>query len=211
MEISNKGNSTENSNTSIEHLCQDSDSRLKIHKYIDIIIDYNKRINIIGHLNRTQIIHNLIEPSLMSLSLLNSTDRHIIDIGSGSGVVGITVKLVIKNVNLMLIEKNSKKIAFLNEVITKLDIDNVELLHDLLENIDRNRLQHVDQLLIRGIKLVKILETIREKVPRGTKIVYFGSEKDVEIPAITIHRQLPMPGNESREHPLYIYSLSADM
>jgi len=183
----------------------DTSTKQKLIQYIDIIIDYKNKLNLVGESDKESIIQNLLIPSIISTELVDR--KNLIDIGSGSGVLGIPIKLVINNVRLIICEKNLKKIAFINDVILKLNINNVEIIPENLKNIDKNRLQNVEQLLIRGIKLVNIYEMLLDKFPRGTSVVYFGSEEDTTTAPVQILKTIPMPGNENRKKPLFIYSL----
>ena len=178
-----------------------------ISKYIDIIIEYKDKIDLIGAKNRTDLIDNLIISSLISTQLIDRKKSHYIDIGTGSGILGIVLKLVNDSVKLSLCDKNSKKIAFLHEVIIKLNINYVTIFDNPLEKIQNNCLQDVDQLLIRGIKLVNIYGTLLEKFPRGTSLIYYGSQKEVDSVSVNVFNSLPMPGNESRQTPIHIFSL----
>lgn len=177
----------------------------KLMQYIDIIIDYKNRLNLVGEADKESIIQNLLITSIISTQLIDR--KTVIDIGSGSGVVGIPIKLIINSVKLIICEKNLKKIAFINDVILKLNINNVDIIPENLQNIDKNSLQNVEQLLIRGIKLVNIYEILLDKFPRGTSIIYFGSEEDTTKAPVQILKTIPMPGNENRGKPLFIYSL----
>lgn len=190
---------------SLDQFPIDLETKRKLYKYIDILSEYKNDINLIGEDNRTSIIEHLLIPSILSAQLIDK--YNLMDIGSGSGIVGIPLKIVNNSVKLILCEKNSKKIAFLNHVLIKLDIKDVILMHDSFENIKINSLQNVDQLLIRGIKIVDIYKNIMEKFPRGTSLIYFGPENEVADIPFRVVKFLPMPGNARRQKSLFIYSL----
>lgn len=177
----------------------------KLLVYIDIINDYKDKINLVGKKKTEDIIENLLIPSIICTRLVDR--KMVIDIGSGSGIVGIPIKLINNSVKLIICEKNLKKIAFLNHVVLKLDIKDISIISKSLENVDKNDLQNVDQLLIRGIKLVDIYDTLMEKFPRGTSLIYFGSEGDVGRVSADIEDRIPLAGNDSRRKGLHIFSL----
>lgn len=182
-------------------------TKTKLLKYIDMIIDYKNKLSLVGSLNRTQIIDNLLIPSIISTQLLSINNKILMDIGTGSGILGITIKLVINNVKLILCEKNIKKIAFLSDVIIKLDINNVDIMPNSLEKLDKNSLQNVDQLLIRGIKLVDIYQVLLDKFPRGTPIIYFGSNEDISPLNVQVVNSIPLRETENSPR-IFIYSLA---
>jgi len=95
----------------------------------------------------------------------------------------------------------------LHEAIIKLDINNVIIVDKSLEHVSNDIIVDVDYVLIRGIKLVDIYDVLVEKFPRGTKVVYFGSDKDVAAVSAVVKRKLEMPGNDRRVKPLHIYLL----
>lgn len=182
-------------------------TKTKLLKYIDMIIDYKNKLSLVGSLNRTQIIDNLLIPSIISTQLLSINNKILMDIGTGSGILGITIKLVINNVKLILCDKNIKKIAFLSDVIIKLDINNVDIMPNSLEKLDKNSLQNVDQLLIRGIKLVDIYQVLLDKFPRGTPIIYFGSNEDISPLNVQVVNSIPLRETENSPR-IFIYSLA---
>ncbi len=84
----------------------DTSTKQKLIQYIDIIIDYKNKLNLVGESDKESIIQNLLIPSIISTELVDR--KNLIDIGSGSGVLGIPIKLVINNVRLIICEKNLK-------------------------------------------------------------------------------------------------------
>lgn len=192
---------------SLESISLNPETRRMLDDYIDIIMRYKDKINITGAKNRTEIIDNLIYPSIISTQLIDRKKISYLDIGTGSGILGISLKIVNNSVTLNLCDNNLKKIAFLNEVVLKLNIKNVNIWPSSLEELQLNRLENVDQLLIRGIKLVHIYRILLEKFPRGTSLIYYGSQKEVSATSADVVESLPIPGNEEREHPIHIFSL----
>lgn len=184
----------------------ETESIAKFSLYIDIINEYKNKIRLIGVRNNIQIIDYLLIPSIISRRFIDKTV--LMDIGSGSGIFGITVKIIIKDVELNVVERNMKKIAFISDIVNKLDIKDVHIIPKSLENIENNCLQCVEQLLIRGIKLVDIYQILLDKFPRGTSIVHFSTEEEVSRVPVQIIDKIAIPASKwSLRKPIYIFSL----
>ncbi|OGH60385.1 MAG: hypothetical protein A3G34_10110 [Candidatus Lindowbacteria bacterium RIFCSPLOWO2_12_FULL_62_27] len=76
-----------------------------------------------------------------------------------------------------------------------------------MEDISTKDLDCVEELLIRGIKLVNIYGLLMKKFPRGTDIIYFGSKNDLAGQGCDLIDSIPIPGYEDRRDPLFVFHL----
>jgi 16S rRNA (guanine527-N7)-methyltransferase len=52
----------------------------------------------------------------------------LLDVGTGSGIPGIVLKLFFPNIKLTLIDSNRKKCYFLQQLIKKINLNDVEII-----------------------------------------------------------------------------------
>lgn len=62
----------------------------------------------------------------------------IIDVGTGAGFPGIPLKIAFPQYRVMLLDSLNKRVNFLNEVITKLNISDIRAVHSRAEDAARN-------------------------------------------------------------------------
>jgi len=98
----------------------------KLQKYEKILIEYNKKINLISKSTEKDIYNRHFIDCAQVIDFLNN-NQNLLDLGTGAGFPGIVLKIVSndfsKNLNIFLIEKSKKKTAFLNFLKRQLDID----------------------------------------------------------------------------------------
>jgi len=98
----------------------------KLQKYEKILIDYNKKINLISKSTEKDIYNRHFVDSAQTIDFLNN-NQNLLDLGTGAGFPGIVLKIVSsdfsKNLNIALIEKSKKKCVFLNFLKKELNID----------------------------------------------------------------------------------------
>lgn len=100
-------------------------------RYYREIIEGNKRVNLtsVTDYAGVQVKHFL--DSLTVASAIDFTDAgkqlNIVDVGTGAGLPGIPLKLALPDLRLTLIEATGKKARFLEELIKKLDLNDVEI------------------------------------------------------------------------------------
>ncbi len=115
------------------------DQNEKFYKYIDLILAWNKRTNLISRKDESKIFENHILESLaFLLSFELSPGAKVIDIGSGAGFPGLPIGLIKSDVNFLLVESKRMKSLFLKEVILQLKLKNVEVICDRIENLGLN-------------------------------------------------------------------------
>ena len=102
---------------------------LDFENYISMIIEKNKKINIISQKtsSKKSIIERHIIDSAQIIDFVDFNQNTTTDLGSGSGMPGIVVAIILKNMknsmNVHLYEKSYHKSCFLKEVSKKLNLN----------------------------------------------------------------------------------------
>jgi len=146
--------------------------------FINELINWNKKINLIRYKNRDDIVLNHIIDSLVALPYIEKTDS--IDIGSGAGFPGMAIAIVKLDSNFTLIERRYKKYIFLNYIKNKLNLSHVKVL-----NIDSNQYffsysEKFDNVLLRAVnKVENAIKIARPFLKRNGRIFLWISYKDI--------------------------------
>lgn len=103
----------------------------KIPKFLDILLTWNRSINLTSRKLATHDLKKHIEEAEYLATVIDQS-KAIIDVGSGNGLPGMI--LAIFGFNCILVERNAKKAAFLNEVKYQLNL-NVTILNIDIKDI----------------------------------------------------------------------------
>ena len=113
----------------INHLNVSRETFLDFENYISMILEKNKKINIISQntASKKTIIDRHIIDSAQIIDFVDLNSNTTTDIGSGGGMPGIIVAIILKNMknnmNVHLYEKSYHKSHFLKEVSEKLNLN----------------------------------------------------------------------------------------
>ena len=150
-----------------------------------MLIEYNAKYNLISKSTENSIWSRHILDSAQLLKYINVSSGGILaDLGSGAGFPGLVLAIFIKNpqFHVKLIEKSPVKREFLNNVVTKLNID-VEILDNVYEaKVD------ADIIVARAFKkLDQIINISREKMKKPHKIIILkGKNAQFEINNVSL-------------------------
>jgi len=112
---------------------------LDFEKFISMIIDKNKEINIISKKTaKNEIIRERhILDSAQAIDFIDLNSNTTSDLGTGGGMPGIVIAIMVKNlkkkVKVNLYEKSHHKSSFLREVSRKLNLDTEIIQKDIFE------------------------------------------------------------------------------
>ena len=128
-----------NSYSRINHLNVSRETFLDFENYISMILEKNKKINIISQntASKKAIIDRHIIDSAQIIDFVDLNSNTTTDIGSGGGFPGIIVAIILKNMknnmNVHLYEKSYHKSNFLKEVSEKLNLNTKVFQKDIFE------------------------------------------------------------------------------
>ncbi|MDE5599564.1 MAG: 16S rRNA (guanine(527)-N(7))-methyltransferase RsmG, partial [Ureaplasma sp.] len=120
-----------------------SDDKLDlIFKYKDFLQSQNKISNLTRLDSEKLVYSSYFLESLMPFINMNFKpvqNQSLLDIGTGSGIPGVLLKIVYPELNVTLIESNSKKINFLSKLIELLKLENISIIQGRSEEIIKNQ------------------------------------------------------------------------
>lgn len=94
-----------------------SESQLQqIQRYIAILLLWNERLSLTTITDPSEILARHVAEAVLALPHL-PTEGRLADVGSGAGFPGLSLKIFLPNLQVLLIEQNTKKATFLNEAI----------------------------------------------------------------------------------------------
>ena len=141
-------------------------------KYEDLLIKANKSLNLVGNSTINQIWSRHFLDSAQVIDFVDKNDKCLVDLGSGAGFPGLVLAIACKDrkipLKIKLIEKSSKKVKFLKNVIEELDLK-VEVFN---QNILEEEIKFVEDVFVaRAFKpLKKILQLMHNNAENYKKI-----------------------------------------
>ena len=169
----------------MDHIAQiDTFSRLSrvsretitsLKKYEKLLIEYNKKINLIGKSTVKNIWNRHFLDSVQVIDFIDKNDESLVDLGSGAGFPGLVLAIAAKDRKLdfkiKLIEKSIQKTKFLKKIINELNLNAAVINQDIL--VSKKKFK--DQVFVaRAFKPLKIiLELMHNKVENLDKIFIF--------------------------------------
>ena len=154
---------------------------VKISKYHSFLIENNRKMSLISKNSENIAIDRHYVDCAQLIKYLDKSDKTILDIGSGAGLPGIILDIIKKDYNLEfsthLVEKSPKKVQFLNEANSFLDLD-IKIHNCDVRMISK---KNFTTLVSRAFKPMKeFLEIIIESNIDFKKIILMKGEKFLE-------------------------------
>ena len=151
-------------------------------KYEDILIKANKTLNLVGNSTIKDIWTRHFLDSAQIIDFIDKNDNLCTDIGSGSGLPGIVLAIIMKHkkssMKFNLYEKSFRKSQFLKEVSKKLDLHTEIFQKDIFQ--ERNLKS--DLIVARAFKpLPIILELVNTNFKKFKSIILFLGKNGKEM------------------------------
>lgn len=149
----------------------------KFYQYMQLLIEWNQKMNLTAIIEPQEI---LIKHFIDSISIAPyiQEGKSVLDIGTGAGFPGIPLKMVLAKNHFTLLDSLNKRIYFLKEVITSLQLENIEAIHGRAEEFCKleQRRESYDIVTSRAVaKLNILLEYMLPFVKVGGKCICMKS------------------------------------
>jgi 16S rRNA (guanine527-N7)-methyltransferase len=160
----------------LNHLDVSRETFLDFENYISMIVKKNKKINLIGEktASKKAIIERHIIDSAQIIDFVDLNCNSTTDLGSGAGMPGIIVAIILKNMknnmNVNLYEKSYHKSYFLKEVSEKLKL-NTKIFQ---KNIFEIKNLETGTIMSRAFKpMPVVLDLVYENFSKFKNIIFF--------------------------------------
>jgi 16S rRNA (guanine527-N7)-methyltransferase len=105
--------------------------------YAAELAEWNEKFNLTAIKTPADVELKHFADSLSCL-LVVEQPKSLIDIGTGAGFPGLPIKIIYPEMRLTLVESVGKKVTFLNHMVEKLDLKNVQVINGRAEDVGRD-------------------------------------------------------------------------
>ena len=155
----------------------------KLDLFYNLLIDWNEKINLTTITDEESVYLKHFYDSLTLFKDVDLTkDIKICDVGSGAGFPGIVLKIFFPDINITLIDSLNKRIIYLNDIIEKLGLTNIQALHYRMEDFSKLHEEEYDYITARAVSQLPILCEICVKALKvNGKLVFMKANCDEEL------------------------------
>lgn len=126
----------------------------------ELLVDWNEKINLtaITESEEVDIKHFIDSATCLATGYIKDGDE-IIDVGTGAGFPGVPIKILNESLQVTLLDSLNKRIKYLEDVVSKLELKDVKLVHSRAEDGGVNKLyrEKYDVALSRAVAAMNVL------------------------------------------------------
>ena len=162
-----------------------------LEQYYNFLIQYNEHTNITAITKKDDVyIKHFLDSLMVTKSIDLNHINNLIDIGSGAGFPGIVLKIFFPNIKITLLDSNNKKTTFLNEVIKKLNLKDIQVVNLRAEEYMKNHLNEFDICISRAVAYIDIITSLSLPFIKedGSVILMKGNYQD-EIKILNTYKK----------------------
>ncbi len=156
-----------------------TEQQSQFQRLYELILEGNQKLNLTRITDPEEFWEKHLWDSLRGITPLLTTATTFIDLGTGAGFPGIPVAVAVTNSTVTLVDSTQKKIAFINETLTKLSLKNVKTFTSRAEEIGQQpkHRKNYDVALIRAVSTGSVCSeyTLPLLKQGGLAVIYRGN------------------------------------
>lgn len=131
-----------------------------LNTFYKMLIEYNIHTNLTRITEEKEVYLKHFYDSLTISKAIELDNQSILDVGTGAGFPGLVLKIIFPKLKVTLIDSLNKRINFLNLVIEKLNLNNVEAIHIRAEEYVLNNREKYDIVTSRAVANLNMLSEL---------------------------------------------------
>ena len=151
--------------------------------YYNMLIEWNSFMNLTAITDFDEVLKKHFTDSVSLIRAIPDLAEKrfkVIDVGTGAGFPGIPLKIVFPNISVVLLYSLNKRVNFLNEVISKLQLTDIIAMHGRAEDFAQNKeyRESFDLCVSRAVaNLATLSEYCLPFVKKNGRFISYKSEK----------------------------------
>ena len=167
-----------------ELIILDDKQKGQLYEYYKLLNEGARTMNLTTILEEEEVYIKHFYDSIMVLKDQTIQDMiEVLDIGTGTGLLGIVLKIVYPQIKVTLLEATQKRCQFLHYVIEKLQLDNINVVCDRAENFCNQKRAFYDIVVARAVANLNMLSEL--SIPfvklNGIFIAMKGQNYQIEL------------------------------
>ena len=152
----------------------------QLEEYYKLLVEWNENINLTRIIEKQDVYLKHYYDSLTIVKVVDLNNYStLLDFGTGAGFPGLVLKIAFPNLKITLVDSLQKRTIFLQEVINKLGLKDIEVYHERVENLKDKK---YDIITTRAVaNLSKLLDYTHNLITTTTLFVPLKANVDEEI------------------------------
>ena len=157
----------------------------KFYEYYKYLIEINEITNLTRITDLDSVYYKHFYDSIIISKYINIKNKNLLDVGAGAGFPSIPLKIIENSLNVTIIDSLNKRINFLESLVSKLDLNKIELIHGRAE--EHKKKNYYDIVTSRAVSKLNILSELTIPFVKigGYFIAYKGSNYQEELEEAT--------------------------
>lgn len=154
----------------------------KLNIFYSELIFYNNSFNLTAITEENEVFIKHFLDSIFPQFLIEKNSS-VIDIGAGAGFPSLPLKIYRPDLNVTMIDSLNKRVNFLNEIIKKLELENISAFHARAEDYAKTSRENFDYAVVRAVaKIPTLIEYAFPLLKVGGRLLcYKGGDVEEEL------------------------------
>lgn len=152
----------------------------KFRIFYEELLETNKTLNLTAITEMHEVVLKHFIDSMAVSKFYDLSNKFVMDVGTGAGFPGVPLAILFPSTKFVLLDSLKKRLNFIDKVLEKCDIGNIELLHGRAEDFGRDikYREQFDFCVSRAVAAMPVLlELCIPFVKVGGKFISYKSER----------------------------------